>query len=80
MNQEEKKKSAPLYSNHQTAASDLAITGLEKTKTKTTTKPKAHMAVITTDVKATKVTTQNSFAALPSLRVTKNNLNHKYCF
>ena len=61
--EEGKNKSTPLYSNQQTAARDLGITR--------STKPKVQSsAVITPDVKATKVTTRNSFAALPSDSVT----------
>ena len=69
MKEERKKKSTPLYSNQQTAARDLGITRSEKTRTK------VHSTVITPDGKATKVTTHNSFAVLPSDSVTTAEVN-----
>ena len=63
MKEEGKTKSTPLYSNPRKTARDLGIT-------RSTTKAKVQSTVITPDRKVTKVTTHNSFAALPTDLVT----------
>ena len=68
MKEEGKKKSTPLYSNPRKTARDLGIT-------RSTTKAKVQSTVITPDGKVTKVTTHNSFAALPTDSVTIAEVN-----